>query len=425
MLSRLLLLLLLLLPALLLLVPPGAGHRFKPSFRPPKFRPPEFRPRPRSLAAPSVSRRRRRQLAGTAPASAYSCRFHIAVSGAGTAALNGIYYDETGELSDNAIYYYKWSAELNDWLLLFRATSEVDGLQYWVFMSVAQLNAADYRDYYLIQDASAWPPDSGWSGSDADATYSLGALPNPSIAKTASGWIWDENIAECVRECTSLIPTPLFDCGFLNIQGAVDATQVNGNYSFMPTEISDCVPSYFLFQGDGIVDANGNRSWAPANTLLVYRYFYFGTTWWVMQDAEQLSDTAEFIEHYSVVSNTSESTPPATGWRKTKSLAVQDADPNVKPVVCTLWPNCTVEESRIAAELSDSLDAPATGAKPDVKDIGGGTRTLPLTPSNSPRGKSSEFNQKSSASLSSVVRRSVALLGVAASALCWGALLLI
>ena len=52
-------------------------------------------------------------------ASTYSCRFHITVTDAGTEALNGVYYDETSELSDESVYYYKWSSELDDWNYYF------------------------------------------------------------------------------------------------------------------------------------------------------------------------------------------------------------------------------------------------------------------------------------------------------------------
>ena len=65
--------------------------------------------------------------AANSAASSNSCRFHITVSGAGTDSLNGVYYDETAELSDSVVYYYKWSAELNDWILLFRAADEDTG----------------------------------------------------------------------------------------------------------------------------------------------------------------------------------------------------------------------------------------------------------------------------------------------------------
>ena len=65
--------------------------------------------------------------AANSAASSNSCRFHITVSGAGTDSLNGLYYDETAELSDSVVYYYKWSAELNDWILLFRAADEDTG----------------------------------------------------------------------------------------------------------------------------------------------------------------------------------------------------------------------------------------------------------------------------------------------------------
>ena len=65
--------------------------------------------------------------AANSAASSNSCRFHITVSGAGTDSLNGVYYDETAELSDSVVYYYKWSAELKDWILLFRAADEDTG----------------------------------------------------------------------------------------------------------------------------------------------------------------------------------------------------------------------------------------------------------------------------------------------------------
>ena len=190
----------------------------------------------------------------------------------------------------------------------------------------------------------------------------------------------------------------------------------------MPGEISDCVPSYLMFQGAGTVDAEGNRSWTPSNTLLIYRYFYYGTTWWVMQDAEQLSDSVAFTEHYSVVSNMSETTPPSTGWRKTQSLAIQDADPNVKPIAVSLWPNCTAQEQEDATQLSGSLDAPKPDAKPDVKDSDGGTPTLPRTPSNSPTG-TGEFRGNTAIRKSAAVRHSAVLFEVLVSLLSWGVLL--
>ena len=333
-------------------------------------------------------------------ASTYSCRFHITVTDAGTEALNGVYYDETSELSDESVYYYKWSSELDDWILLFRATNEANSLKYWVFMTVAQLSAADsadYRDYYIVQDDSAWPPAAGWSGSDVDSTYSLGALPNPTVTKKASGWIWDEAQNDCVRECTASVPTPLFECGVLNVVGAVETSQVNGNYSFLPSEVSDCVPSYVMFSGDGATD-NDVTTWSPENTLLIYRYFYFGRTWWIMQNTKQLA-AETFVEHYSVETDVAAITPPATGWKKTVGL-VTTPTTTVKPLLLTLWDYCTPEQSTDASELEDSLNLPeTTAAKPSSNggDGGGGSNgdsgnrngntnpgPIPNTPSTNP-----------------------------------------
>ena len=73
-------------------------------------------------------------------------------------------------------------------LLFYDSTFFRLGLKHWVFMSVKQLSLKKYQDYYIVQKESAWPPASGWSGSDVDSTYSLGASPNPTISVTASGW---------------------------------------------------------------------------------------------------------------------------------------------------------------------------------------------------------------------------------------------
>jgi hypothetical protein len=348
-------------------------------------------------------------------ASTYSCRFHITVTDAGTSALNGIYYDETSELSDEVVYYYKWSSELNDWILLFRATNDANSLKYWVFMTVAQLSASDgaqYRDYYIVQDDSAWPPSSGWTGSDVESTYSLGAFPNPTVTKTGSGWIWDEALNDCVRECTASVPTPPFECGILNVVGAIDTIQVNGNYSFLPSELSDCVPSYVQFSGEGATDDAGVTTWSQENTLLIYRYFYFGKTWWIMQNTKQLgADT--FVENYSVESDVNAVTPPSTGWKKTVGLDATTAT-TVKPILLTLWDYCTPEQSTDALELKDSLDLPiATAAKPSSNgnngnSNGGGSGSgnpgpIPSTPSTNPNSINLATKPKTSSAVTLVL----------------------
>ena len=294
--------------------------------------------------------------------SKFTCRAHITVSGAGTDAINGKYYDDTDSLSDSVQSYYKWSEELNDWILLFRDT---DTTTYWLFMTLGQLNAADYRDYYNVQSTAAFPPTTGYSGSDADAVYSLGALPNPTIEKTASGWVWDENTAECVRECTAAIPQPTFECGVLNVKGAIAAPKVNGDYAFSTGEMSDCVPSWIMVQGDGTTDSNGNTTYSNENVFLVYRYMYYDTTWWIMQDAKQLGAT-EFVEHYSVVADALTAEPPTTGWRKTESLVVNPSDPSVKPIALTITKTCTVEEKEQQEKVKDGVDLPDQPTTPDV-----------------------------------------------------------
>jgi hypothetical protein len=303
--------------------------------------------------------------------STYSCRFHIEVTNAGTPELNGIYYDETSELSDGVVYYYKWSQALDDWVLLFRSEDETNNLKYWVFMTVAQLNAANYRDYYLIQDNSAWPPASGWAGTNEDSTYSIGAGPNPTVTKIVSGWVWDTGLSECVRECTSSIPTPSYNCSTLNVNNALAFPQVNGNYTMLDTELSDCVPSYLMTTGDDDEDL-----------FLIYRYFYFGRTWWVMQDSAQLADQDEFVEYYSVESDSI--TPPSTGWKKTKALVPLPADPGVTPVAATVWEGCSAEEREQQEAAQTGFDLPTpTSIPPNQQpaDGAGGTPPPTATPS--------------------------------------------
>lgn len=302
--------------------------------------------------------------------STYSCRFHIEVTNAGTPELNGLYYDETSSLADGVVYYYKWSVAFDDWILLFRDTDDTNNLKYWVFMTVEQLNAANYRDYYLIQDNSGWPPASGWAGKNEDSTYSMGAGPNPTVTKVVSGWVWDTRLNECVRECTASIPTPSYNCSILGIHSAISFPQVNGNYTMLDTELSDCVPSYVMSTGEDDEDL-----------FLIYRYFYYGRTWWVMQDSAQLSDPLEFVEYYSVESDAI--TPPSTGWKKTKALVPLTADPGVKPVGATVWEGCSAEEKEKQEEAKTGFDLPTpTSIPPNQQPADGAGGTPP--PTNTP-----------------------------------------
>ena len=90
---------------------------------------------------------------------------------------------------------------------------------------------------------------------------------------------------------------------------------------------SDCVPSYVMFNGDGTTDDAGVTTWSSENTQLIYRYFYYGKTWWIMQNALQLgADT--FVEQYSVETDVNAVTPPNTGWKKTVSIQAKERHAN-------------------------------------------------------------------------------------------------
>ena len=124
-------------------------------------------------------------VAPTAAISTSVCKSAIQVSGAGTNLVNGLYHADTAELSDGVLYYYKWVNELNDYLLLFRDADESNNNQMnWAIMSLKQIKDTKvYRDYYVVQSASATPPDSGWLGKPHDSTYSLGVDPMPNVRR--------------------------------------------------------------------------------------------------------------------------------------------------------------------------------------------------------------------------------------------------
>ena len=279
-----------------------------------------------ALAAAAVS------AAAKPPISSDVCASAIRVSGAGTNLVNGLYQPETSELSDGALYYLKWVAELQggkgDWMLLFRDEDSSDKKKWWTFMTLAQINtfaaSETYRDYYNIQSASATPPTSGWSGKVEDKTYSLGANPKPAFETVKLGGTWAAETDDCVRDCANTavhgaaVQLPSFkdNCSIVELSNA-GTSAVNRNFTFLSESSIDCVPMYMS------VDSLGNV------TYFMYRYWYLGRTYWVVQDDAQAANDTAFVEYYSVESNLT--SPPAAGWAATLSLAASSEAVGANP----------------------------------------------------------------------------------------------
>lgn len=232
------------------------------------------------------------------PLSSLSCAAAVKVAGAGVEAVNGLYHEDVAELSDGVPYYAKWSEELGDYMLLYRAVNEE--VSYWALQSLTQLNSKTSSDVYYFTDqeiASDRPPAEDWIGVDGAPEESVGYAPNPSVSLVETGGMWSEELEYCVKDCSSMSLSAPGPCAtaIATVQGA--GTE-HLNQVFRRTEsTSDCVPYYMT------------SDVTPALTM--YRSWHEMQEYWTIRDVDQM-DAEEFSEWYGVWSSSGE--PPANGW---------------------------------------------------------------------------------------------------------------
>lgn len=240
------------------------------------------------------------------PLSPSTCAYAVRVAGSGEPEVNGLYYDDTSELSDGVPYYYKWSAKLSDYILLYRDVDTTTNFSNWVIQSLKQLNNQTYVDYYLVswKIASPHPPASGWTGKVAAPDLSVGRDPPPAIDLIATGGMWDDELEECTRNCSKLPASEKnTTCAMVTVQGA-GSKHVNQNFT-QTSMTSDCVPYYIA------------SNVTPA--LVMYRLWYQMGTYWIIQDVDQVAG-ADFKEWYSVSVASTSAVPAAHGWNATDTL---------------------------------------------------------------------------------------------------------